>query len=75
MGEITRIADALRTIQGICSLYSVRDYTPIDTGRIAVYNVRSDNFHFFKWDSDKCQYVYDGSDDYIPNWRDKKMAI
>lgn len=56
-------------------LYSVSDYTNVEEGRIAVYNVRNDNFHFFQWDSDKCQYVYTGSEDSIPNWREKRVAV
>lgn len=75
MGEVNRIAKALKTIQGICNLYSVSDYTAIDETRIAVYNCQNDNFHFFRWSSKSCRYIYCGSQDCIPNWKGKRVAI
>lgn len=75
MGEVNRLADVLKTIQGICKFYSVGDYTNVEEGRIAVYNAANDNFHFFRWDSEKCQYVYAGSKDSIPNWLERRVAI
>jgi hypothetical protein len=75
VGEVNRLADALKTIIGICKFYGVRDYTPLEEGRIAVYNVPKDNFHFFRWDCDKCQYVYAGSEDYVSNWLERRIAV
>lgn len=73
MGEVTRIADALKTIESICRHYSVRNYIDVDIGRIAVYNAANDNFHFFKWAGRR--YIYDGSADTIPGWLNKRIAI
>lgn len=74
LGEVIRLVDALRTVEGICKFYSVRYFNVVDIDRIAVYNAQNDNFHFFKWSSDG-QYVYNGSADSIPNWLGERMAI
>jgi hypothetical protein len=69
---VGQITTALKTIQGICTLYSVGFY--IDLGeRIAVYNALSDSFHVFKWAWE--QYVWDEECDTIPNWVDRKVIL
>lgn len=75
MGEINRIIHAVRTIKGICDLYSVKDFVHYDDGYIAVYNAQNDNFHYFRWSTDTNRYIFTGSTDYITNWREKRMSI
>jgi hypothetical protein len=62
----------LKTIQNICSLYSVQDY--YDYGeRIGVYNVPDDNFHLYKWKSELGRYVLDGIADQLD--RNSKVGL
>lgn len=68
------IAKALKTIQGICTLYDVPFY--VDLGeRIAVYHALNDSFHIFRWACEKGRYIWDEERDTIPNWIDRKVYI
>lgn len=67
--------DALKTVIGICRLYSVRHYIPLDIGEIAVYNAANDDFHFFKWDCELGRYVFYKAADHIHQWVERKIAI
>lgn len=68
------IASALKTIQGICNLYSVPFY--VDLGeRIAVYHALNDSFHVFRWAWEKGRYVWDEERGTIPNWMENKVRI
>lgn len=75
MGEVNRIAHALKTIKGICDLYNVSDFVNCGDGYLAVYNCQNDNFHFFRWSTDINRYIFTGSANYIANWKEKRVAI
>lgn len=62
----------VKTIKGICELYCVGDYVCLED-RIAVYNVRDDNFHIFRWASNR--YILSEVQVTIPNWLDNKVGI
>jgi hypothetical protein len=69
-----KVAESLKTIKGICNLYSVHYF--IDYGEeVAVYNCENDNYHFFRWSSDISRYIYNGCKDYMPDAMERRVGI
>ena len=73
-GTVGEITDALKTVMGICRLYSVHFFIPMDEG-IAVYNASNDDFHFFQWASEIGHYIFCGSKEQIPDWLERRIGI
>lgn len=69
------MADALKTVIGICRFYSVLHFIPTEVDEVAVYNAANDDFHFFRWDCELGRYIFSKAADNIPNWLERKIGI
>ena len=67
------INSLMQSIGSVCRLYNVSDYIPVEESKIAIYNAQNDDFHVFRWETNR--YILCGIKDTIPDWLGHKVGL